>query len=277
MSRRLVYLFIGEMENHVRAFTHAYCDNYVRDVLATNEKYHHPKNLMRYGFRVCSQHDEDGIIQEIFRRIGTTNRYFVEFGAARGYAGNTLYLLLQGWNGYWIEPDPQGIADIGRDYGEFMRNGQLTLKEEFLTAENVEAVFREMDVPLELDLLSIDIDGNDYWVWKALSSYAPRVVIIEYNSAFREGDLWVMAYNPHHRWDSRSLVGSSLKSLELLGLHKGYRLVGCNFSGTNAFFVRADLVGDHFMEPYTAETHYEPQRYYLPGGLTGPIGPFERR
>jgi hypothetical protein len=232
---------------------------------------------MRHGFRVCSQHDEDGILQEIFRRIGTTNRCFVEFGAARGCASNTLYLLLQGWAGHWIEADAQGIGVIRRDFGEFLRNGQLTLKQEFLTVQNVESVFAEMGVPREFDLWSIDVDGNDYWLWKTIAAYTPRVIIIEYNSAFRESDLWVMEYDPRHRWDSRSLVGASLKSLQLLADQKGYRLVGCNFSGSNAFFVREDLVGDRFLEPYTAEMHYEPPRYYVPGGFEGSIGPFQRR
>ena len=112
-------------------------------------------------------------------------------------------------------------------------------------------------------MLSIDIDGNDYWVWKAIDSYSPRVVVIEHNSVFRSDVEWIMSYNPNNIWNGSSYFGASLKSLEKLGNQKGYRLVGCDFTGVNAFFVRNDLVGDKFFEPFTAENHYEPPRYFL--------------
>ncbi len=147
-----------------------------------------------------------------------------------------------------------------------------------ITAENIEPLFNEMGVPEEFDLLSIDIDGNDYWVWKNILKFRPRVVTLEYNALYRPAVKWVMKNNPTLAGKNDSYFGASLKSLELLGLEKGYRLVGCTFTGLNAFFVREDLVQDRFLAPYTAENHYEPARYSLvnkPGHPKG-FGPFEQ-
>ena len=120
-----------------------------------------------------------------------------------------------------------------------------------------------MKLPRELDLLSIDIDGNDYFVWEAITAIEPRVVVIEYNSKFPPPMRWTIRYDPAHEWDGSDQFGASLQSLADLGIRKGYRLVGCNITGTNAFFVRADLAGDHFVEPPDAATLYQPPRYSL--------------
>ena len=118
-------------------------------------------------------------------------------------------------------------------------------------------------MPAEFDLLSIDIDGNDYWVWQAVTHYKPRVVVIEYNALYGPSAPWIMEYNAAHCWDGTSCYhGASLKSLETLGAGKGYRLVGCDITGMNAFFVREDLVKNLFEEPFTSENHYETPKYY---------------
>ena len=238
-------------------------DNYLLENLHKNPKYDSPKKLNRYEFNVFSQAGEDGIISEIFNRIGTTNKFFVEFGVGNGLENNSAYLLVKGWQGYWIEGSEQFCKSIRQSFKDLIANQQLTLKNTFITAANIEDLFREGNVPTELDLLSIDIDGNDYWVWQAITNYRPRVVIIEYNAIYPPESSWVMQYNPSHQWKYNSHVGSSLKALEKLGHQKGYKLVACNFSGVNAFFVREDLLADHFCSPFTAENHYEPARYFL--------------
>ena len=111
----------------------------------------------------------------------------------------------------------------------------------------------------EVDLLSIDIDMNDYWVWEGLEVIRPRVVVIEYNALIRPPIAKVVPYNPTISWSGGSYFGASLCALQSLGERKGYCLVGCNLTGVNAFFVRRDLVQDRFMEPFTAETHYAAQ------------------
>jgi hypothetical protein len=115
----------------------------------------------------------------------------------------------------------------------------------------------------EIDLLSIDIDFNDYWVWKAVNAVNPRVVVIEYNAMLRPPMSLVVPYEPTQRWDGSNYGGASLEALVRLGQSKGYRIVGCSFAGANAFFVRDDLCADHFVAPATAEEHYEPTRYFF--------------
>ncbi len=228
-----------------------------------NPKYDNPKKLNRYEFKVFSQAGEDGIISEIFNRIGTTNKFFVEFGVGNGLENNSAYLLVKGWQGYWIEGSERFCQSIRQSFEDLIANQQLTLKNTFITGENIEDLFRKGNVPTELDLLSIDIDGNDYWVWQAITNYRPRVVILEYNAIYPPESSWVMQYNPSHQWKYNSHMGSSLKALEKLGHQKGYKLVACSFSGVNAFFVREDLLADHFCSPFSAENHYEPARYFL--------------
>jgi len=238
-------------------------DNYLLENLHKNPKYDNPKKLNRYEFKVFSQAGEDGIISEIFNRIGTTNKFFVEFGVGNGLENNSAYLLVKGWQGYWIEGSDRFCQSIRQSFEDLIANQQLTLKNTFITGENIEDLFRKGNVPTELDLLSIDIDGNDYWVWQAITNYRPRVVILEYNAIYPPESSWVMQYNPSHQWKYNSHMGSSLKALEKLGHQKGYKLVACSFSGVNAFFVREYLLADHFCSPFSDENHYEPARYFL--------------
>ena len=130
----------------------------------------------------------------------------------------------------------------------------------------------------EIDFLSIDIDSNDYWVWQAIDVINPRVVAIEYNATLRPPMSVVVPYRADAEWDGSNYYGASLEALVKLGARKNYRIVGCSIAGVNAFFVRADLAGDRFIEPATAEEHYEPPRHYfylLPsGGHRSRPGPF---
>lgn len=230
---------------------------------ASNPRYADPKHLVPHGYRVYSQNEEDGILDEIFRRIETESRYFVEFGVGDGMENNTVYRLMRGWRGAWIDANAEQAALIIERYARQISSGVLKFKQAFITAEDINGLFDELAVPPEFDLLSIDIDGNDYWVWKVLEKYRPRVVVIEYNAGFGPSAEWVLNYDPHYTWEGTRNFGASLKSLELLGADKGYRLVGCNIKGMNAFFARDDLVREKFLAPFTSEMHYEPPRYHV--------------
>ena len=245
--------------------TRIMADSYIRENLVNNPKYDDPKKLNRYETQVYSQNGEDGIIEEIFNRIGVTNSYFVEFGAGDGLQNNTACLLAKGWRGHWIESDQGNAEKIRRTYGFMIEGLSLSLDPSMVSAENIETLFRTATVPQEFDVLSIDIDGNDYWVWKSIESFHPRAVVIEYNAHYPPPLKWVQKYDTGRVWDGTSYFGASLKSLELLGGRRGYCLVGCDFAGVNAFFVREDLVGDRFCKPFTAENHYESPRYFLSG------------
>jgi hypothetical protein len=237
-----------------------------------------PKRLLRYGFKIYSQNDEDGIIQEIFRRIGVAARTFVEFGVATGSECNTVKLLIEGWRGLWMEADPLRANSIRHTFDPFCQHEKLVVLEKRVTAENIDALLSEHAAGAEIDLISIDIDYNDYWIWKAITTVRPRVVVIEYNASLRPPLSLTVPYDPQGSWDGSNFYGASLEALVRLGAGKGYRIVGCSLAGVNAFFVRADLCADKFLEPATAQEHYEPPRHYfhlLPSGHKPRPGRFE--
>ena len=236
---------------------------FLADNLFNNPRYANSKRLSKHEYQVFSQNGEDGIIQEIFNRIGTTNKYFIEFGVEDGLECNSTNLLYKKWSGLWIEGSPEFSKSVSIRFKDLIQSGNLAIKNAFINAENIQSLFDEAGAPAEPDLLSIDIDYNDYYVWKAITKYKPRVVIIEYNSTFRPDTHFVVRYDPKRVWDKSSYFGASLFALEELGREKGYSLVGCVFSGSNAFFVRDDLVQDLFEAPFTAVNHYEPNRDFL--------------
>lgn len=246
------------------ASTHALAvESYLQQYLHRNERGADPKWLGRFERQTYSQSGEDGVIEEIFRRIGTTNKQYVEFGVSRGLENNTVFLLLSGWKGVWLEGSEQFFACIRKTFAEVITEGRLVAKNAFITADNIQDLFKETNVPKEFDLLSIDIDGNDYWIWKAITEYSPRVVVIEYNAHLGPTEPLVMPYDPKWVWDRGMHFNSSLKAFELLGKAKGYSLVYCNIVGNNAFFVRNDLVGDKFSGPFTSEHFYQTLKLFL--------------
>jgi hypothetical protein len=244
-----------------------------RDETLAQPRYADPKRLLRHGFKVYSQHDEDGIIQEIFRRIGTSARSFVEFGVETGVECNTAKLLIEGWRGLWIEANAQSCKAISSIFESFLQNRRLALQQSLVTAENINRLIEQSGLKGEIDLLSIDIDFNDYWVWKAIDVVNPRVVVIEYNAGLPPPLSVTVPYQPKRSADGSNFFGASLAALVRLGEAKGYRIVGCNISGSNAFFVRGDLCADHFIEPATAEEHYEPPRHFFSLLFAGPNAP----
>ena len=128
-------------------------------------------------------------------------------------------------------------------------------KREFITAENINSLFAKYGVPTEFDVLSIDIDYNTYWVWKALERWRPRVVVIEYNGYLSPEESKTVQYDPNGKWEEGQYFGANLLALAKLGASKGYDLIGCETSGTNAFFVRKDLVSGHFVLKETKEAY----------------------
>lgn len=231
--------------------------------IVSDPRYDDPLRLERHGYKVYSQSDEDGILAEVFRRIGTTDRRFLEFGVENGLENNTRCLLEQQWSGAWLEGHPGHVSDVETGFGDRIANGRLTVREVIVDRDNINDLIRALALPRDLDLLSIDIDGNDYHVWEAITVVEPRVVVVEYNAKFRPPMRWVMDYEPTHRWDGTDRFGASLETLTDLGRQKGYRLVGCSIAGTNAFFVRSGLAERGFASPPDAAPLYHPARYFL--------------
>ncbi|MGB9601882.1 MAG: hypothetical protein ACPMAG_03740 [Limisphaerales bacterium] len=210
-----------------------------------------------------SQNGEDGILLYIFSQIGALNKNFIEFGIEDGSECNAANLAINfGWSGLFIEGSSSLAEKARRFY--YNRHGispdKVVVANEFLTLENVNAVFKRYSMVGEIDLLSIDIDGNDYWIWQAIDVVLPRVVVIEYNASFGADRSITVEYDPvfdtYKKHPSGWYHGASLAALTKLAKKKNYILVGCESSGTNAFFVRADLSKDKFEPMSPADAFY---------------------
>ena len=160
--------------------------------LRDHPRYGDPRRLLRYQAQVCSQNGEDGIIHEIFRRIGAGTRIFAEVGVGDGSENNTAFLLSQGWTGFWIDGSSAFIRAL--ENREDLRKDCLKYLVAFATRENISALCEQLGVPKEFDLLSLDVDQNTYYVWEALRGFRPRVVVVEYNSAIPPDVDWKTCY-----------------------------------------------------------------------------------
>lgn len=219
--------------------------------------------FMNKEYSIFSQNGEDGILLYLFSLIGTTNCKAIEFGIGDGRQCNTANLVTNfGWEVLMIE----GNADKARRACNFYRQhpktkeGQLTIIEAFITKENINTLFSENNYTGEIDLLSIDIDGNDYWIWEAIQVVNPRVVVIEYNASLGPEKSISVSYDPefdrYKKHPSGWYHGASLKALEHLGNTKGYRLVCCDSNGVNAFFVRSDIPSEELVELRAHEAYF---------------------
>lgn len=211
-------------------------------------------------YRVYSQNGEDGILLYIFSRIGTTNKTTVEFGVGDGTECNAANLILNfGWNGLFMEGNQRHV-DKGQKY--YINKGIDSLKFEcsFVSAENINDLISGYGFTGEVDLLSVDIDGNDYWVWQQIEVIKPRVVVVEYNSSFGPNRSVTVPYDPtfKRREQHRSgwYHGASVGALEKLGRKKGYELVACDSTGVNAFFIDERI---NVFEPVPAHMAYYPE------------------
>jgi hypothetical protein len=193
-------------------------------------------DLKAFERRVYSQYGEDGVIERIFSCIGETNRFFVEFGAGDGVSlSNTAHLRLdRGWTGLLMDGNPKHESRL--------------IVHTRVDAENIEALLEKHGVPPAFDLISIDIDGNDYWVWDAIRRFTPRVVVIEYNIFFGLHQSKTMAYRADHVWDKSTYHGASLAALHKLGRSKGYSLVWTESYSPNAFFVLDSELPPEFVD-----------------------------
>lgn len=195
-----------------------------------------------YEFKVFSQFGDDGIIQFLIRRHGIDVKKFVEFGVENYREANTRFLLLNNnWKGLVMDGSEKNILQI-RDESLYWTHN-ITAVTQFITAANINQIISENGFAGETGILHIDIDGNDYWIWKELQVTSPQLIIMEYNAVFGLNP-WTVPYDEsfyrtekHH---SNLYFGASLAALNKLADEKGYSLVGCNSAGNNAYFVRND-------------------------------------
>jgi len=227
-----------------------------------NEFKRDKKNLIPYGFKVFSETDEDGIINEIFKRIGITNKKFLEFGV-NASKNNTTFLLLNNWTGVWLEISTLKIIRIKNKYKIPLKNNSLRIYKKRITAENINKVIKSVQLKGVIDLFSIDIDGNELYLLNKLSQIRPRVIAVEYNSKFPPPFKKSIKYSPNFIWKYDDYLGSSLQLLVDNLKKKNYALVGCNISGVNAFFVKKELLKNKFPKDTSAKFHYQQFRVGL--------------
>lgn len=200
--------------------------------------------LHRAEYRVFSQNWEDGIIDHLLEGVGVGPGVFVEFGFADKEC-NCLHLAFaRDFQGLLMDGSARGCKHA-RDAYRWLGKPRLRVENAFVTAENLDDLIARQGFSGEIDVLSIDVDGVDYWLWACLEVVKPRIVVIEYNASMGDDRAITVPYEPEFmRWnkhDSGLYHGASLLALERLGERKGYRLVGCDSMGVNAFFVRGDL------------------------------------
>ncbi len=189
------------------------------------------RTLRAHEARHYSQNGEDGVIDCLMRLVGATNRFYVEIGSSEGEECNTRWLREQGWSGVMLDR----VHDDPR----------IPVYRELVTVENLAPLFAKYGVPREFDLLSIDVDGNDYWLWKAAgTAYRPRVAVIEYNNQVPHDVSVTMPYDPAFQWTGQPSAGQSLLALRNVSESMGYALVYA--SAPNAFVVLRSLLPDEY-------------------------------
>lgn len=201
--------------------------------------------LKNAEFKIYSKVGEDGLILYIFSKVGATNHTFVELGVEEGRECNTANLSLNfGWQGMIVDAGKEDIEKAKAYYAG--RSCKVKPVYCFITADNINGLLSGNGFRGEIDLFSIDIDGNDYWVWKQLNAINPRVVVAEYNASLGLRPI-TMKYNPDFRYQSNLYFGASLAALTKLADSKGYILIGCDSQGHDAFFVRKDVAQGKFI------------------------------
>lgn len=230
---------------------------------ASNFQSSHPNPLNGFGKKCFSQADEDGITIEILRRIKCLDGgTFAEFGVGDGTENNTLILKSLGWKGFWV-----GGEDLAFEINNTDR--AFLYRKEWITLENIVDLANgalEAIAAKDLDVISLDLDGNDiYFVERLLSSgLCPKLFIVEYNAKFPPPVKWQVDYDAKHKWQGDDYFGASLASFTDLFEKNKYKLVCCNsHTGANAFYVRDEFSGDFTDVPLDIDRIYVPPRYSL--------------
>lgn len=238
--RRIIRIFTGDIVSRVDRNTILLAKLHV-DRIRNSEAV---SDLSEVEFQAFSQWGEDGIIQYLISKVPIPDKSFVEFGVENYTEANTRFLLVNdGWRGLVLDGSKHNIDYIRKD--DIYWRHELTAVCLFITRDNINDALISSGFVDDIGLLSIDIDGNDYWVWDAIDAVRPRIVVCEYNSSFGARHAVTIPYDEQFDWSaghhSRLYFGASLPALCSLAESKGYDFVGCNSAGVNAFFVRKDV------------------------------------
>jgi len=206
-------------------------------------------SLAEFAHSAYSQNGEDGIIAHIFSVIGFESRLFIEFGFGVPECNSWKLVEDEAFGGLFIDRSFDQCAGMNDKLAQQGRTNVWVIGYR-LTADNIEEVLSSM--PEEIDVLSIDVDGNDYWLWKAIERIRPRLIVIEMNRELGPHVSETIPYDPDFEWAHDSYYGASLRALAKLGKEKGYKLIGCEPKGINAFFLRDDIEGFDAVAPMDA-------------------------
>lgn len=215
------------------------------------------------GFKVFSQFEEDGLLLYLFSLIGEGSKTFVEIGANDGINSNCSNFAIHfGWSGLLFEGDERLIRRGQKFYAKIPTpyHPKPTFVQAIVTRENINTLITQNGLSGDIELLSIDIDGNDYWVWDALTVVQPKVVVIETHIEFGTHNI-VVPYDPHYMYPGKHPVyhGASVVAMNKLAEKKGYRLVGASDLGINQIFVRKDLLPKELPAIDPASTLWHPK------------------
>ncbi len=236
-----------------------------------------PQNLQQAEFKVFSQWGEDGIIQYLIKKCNIQPQTFIEFGVENFLEANTRFLLkYNNWRGLIIDGSPQHMDFVKADSISWRHD--LTAVATFITKENINDLFVKAGFTGKIGILSVDIDGNDYWVWDAIKVVEPVMVIAEYNSYFGKDRAISVPYDPAFNRTSAHYsnlyFGASLAALCHLAAQKGFAFVGCTTAGNNAFFVKKEhlnglkhlTVEEGYVESLARESRDKEGRLTFVGG-----------
>ena len=219
-------------------------------------------DLKEIEFKVFSQWGDDGIIQYLIDHVAVSQEVFIEFGVENYVESNTRFLLMNNnWRGLVIDGSKDHVKYIRQD--DIYWRYDLSADQHFITRENINDIFRKNEFTGPIGILSIDIDGNDYWVWEKIDVVDADIVIVEYNSVFGAIHAVTVPYDAafirSKAHPSNLFWGCSLKALCLLASKKGYVFVGCNSNGNNAYFVKTEKLGT--LKEMTLEEGYVESKF----------------
>ncbi|MFL5788524.1 MAG: hypothetical protein ACJ748_10765 [Flavisolibacter sp.] len=220
------------------------------------------KDISKAEFQVFSQWGDDGIINFLVNYLEIKEKTFIEFGVENYTECNTRFLLINdNWSGLIIDGSKENIDSVKKEniYWKY----DLKAIASFVTAENIDQIITDNGIAGQIGILHIDIDGNDYWVWKSIKTVDPIIVIVEYNSIFGYENPWTIPYDAAfvrgEKHYSNLYYGTSLLSLCDLAQAKGYSFIGCNSNGNNAYFVKNDQLNK--LRTYTSKEGYVQSKF----------------
>jgi hypothetical protein len=228
-------------------------------------------DLSLFENKIFSQNGEDGVTMKLVELIYRGNNYnkgYLEFGVENGMECNTRILREKyGWRGLQMDGSNE--------------NNSINLRKEFITKENVVELFKKYNVPQKINVLSVDIDFNDFYCLKEiLANYQCDIIICEYNATHLPTEDKIVVYDKNGRWDGSNYFGVSLLSLDKLGKKYNYSLIYCNKNGVNCFLVHNDIIKNNnlqFKNLGDIEKIYKPAGYSSGPNGGHPQDPYNRQ